>query len=48
LQQSLPEVKDGKEFVLMAGYPPKDLIDDIDNSIENCSLAGEAITVRWK
>eukprot|EP00539_Tryblionella_compressa_P003845 CAMPEP_0178734778 /NCGR_PEP_ID=MMETSP0744-20121128/1533_1 /TAXON_ID=913974 /ORGANISM="Nitzschia punctata, Strain CCMP561" /LENGTH=483 /DNA_ID=CAMNT_0020387097 /DNA_START=15 /DNA_END=1466 /DNA_ORIENTATION=+ len=46
--QSMPESKDGKEFVLMAGFPPKDLITDIDNTIDSCSLSGEAITVRWK
>lgn len=46
--QSNPEGSNGKEFVLKAGFPPKDLIGDIDESIESCSLAGEAITVRWK
>jgi hypothetical protein len=40
--------KDGKEFLLKAGFPPKDLIGDIENSIQASSLAGEAITVRWK
>jgi hypothetical protein len=39
---------DRKEFVLKAGFPPKDLIGDIENSIQASSLAGEAITVRWK
>ena len=47
-KQSDDDAKGGKEFVLMAGFPPKDLISDIDNSIESCQLAGEAITVRWK
>lgn len=46
--QSNPEGKNGKEFVLKAGFPPKDLIGDIDNSIQAASLSGEAITVRWK
>eukprot|EP00536_Pseudo-nitzschia_multiseries_P002588 jgi/Psemu1/251809/estExt_Genewise1Plus.C_340164 len=46
--QSNPECNDGKEFTLQAGFPPKDLIGDIDNSIQACSLSGEAITVRWK
>jgi hypothetical protein len=32
----------------MAGFPPKDLIDDADNTIENAKLSGQAITVRWK
>lgn len=45
LQQSLEEPKD---FVLQAGHPPKDLIGDIDSSIESCSLSGAAILVRWK
>ena len=48
MQQSNPEGKDGKEFVLKAGFPPKDLIGDIENSIQGASLSGEAITVRWK
>lgn len=48
LQQSSDETKGGKEFVLMAGFPPKDLLEDIDNTIESCNLAGQAITVRWK
>jgi hypothetical protein len=47
-QQSNEDAKGGKEFVLMSGFPHKDLIDDLDNSIESCQLAGEAITVRWK
>mmetsp|Transcript_26621 Transcript_26621/g.37496 ORF Transcript_26621/g.37496 Transcript_26621/m.37496 type:complete len:511 (-) Transcript_26621:247-1779(-) len=46
--QSNEEAKGGKEFVLMAGYPPKDLISDIDSSIESTGLSGQAITVRWK
>eukprot|EP00521_Asterionellopsis_glacialis_P011221 CAMPEP_0195295650 /NCGR_PEP_ID=MMETSP0707-20130614/17781_1 /TAXON_ID=33640 /ORGANISM="Asterionellopsis glacialis, Strain CCMP134" /LENGTH=574 /DNA_ID=CAMNT_0040356921 /DNA_START=243 /DNA_END=1964 /DNA_ORIENTATION=+ len=37
----------GREFVLMAGYPPKDLISEIDNSIDSTGLSGQAITVRW-
>ena len=48
LQQSNDEAKGGKEFLLMAGFPPKDLIDDIDNTIESCQLSGQAITMRWK
>lgn len=46
--QSNPEGSNGKEFILMVGFPPKDLMSVIDNSIESCSLAGETITVRWK
>ena len=48
VQQSNEEAKGGKEFNLMTGYPPKDLIGDIDNTIESCKLQGQAITVRWK
>lgn len=48
IAQSISEGGDGKEFTLMAGFPPKDLLNDIECSIESCSLAGEAITVRWK
>lgn len=47
-QNSNDEAKGGKEFLLMAGYPPKDLITDIDNTIESCKLSGQAITIRWK
>jgi hypothetical protein len=32
----------------MAGYPPKDLWPSVDMTVEECKLAGEAITVRWK
>ena len=47
-QQSNDEAKSGKEFVLMAGFPPKDLISDIDSTVESCKLQGQAINVRWK
>jgi UBX domain-containing protein 7 len=42
------DVRNGREFVLMAGYPPNDLINDIDKTVDECKLAGQAITVRWK
>ena len=50
LQQTNEEAKGGKEFVLMAGYPPSDLANnEIDkDTIEGCKLSGQAITVRWK
>eukprot|EP00934_Nitzschia_sp_Nitz4_P005037 Nitzschia sp. Nitz4//scaffold35_size145790//38767//40411//NITZ4_003017-RA/size145790-processed-gene-0.229-mRNA-1//-1//CDS//3329549085//5027//frame0 len=48
IAQSNEDAKGGKEFVLMAGYPPKDLITDMDSSIDSCQLNGQAITVRWK
>ncbi len=46
--QSNEDAKGGKEFVMKAGFPPKDLVDSIDKSIENTGLAGDSITVRWK
>jgi hypothetical protein len=48
LQQTNEEAKGGKEFVLRAGFPPKDLVPDIDKTIESLKLSGEAITVMWK
>jgi hypothetical protein len=48
LQQSNEEAKGGKEFELMAGFPPKDLLEDIANTIESCELSGQAISLRWK
>eukprot|EP00525_Craspedostauros_australis_P009832 CAMPEP_0198113796 /NCGR_PEP_ID=MMETSP1442-20131203/5369_1 /TAXON_ID= /ORGANISM="Craspedostauros australis, Strain CCMP3328" /LENGTH=209 /DNA_ID=CAMNT_0043770977 /DNA_START=406 /DNA_END=1032 /DNA_ORIENTATION=- len=41
------EAKGGKDFKLMAGFPPKDLIDDVDATVEACKLSGEVITMRW-
>jgi hypothetical protein len=32
----------------MAGFPPRDVLPDIDKTIGSCNLAGEAITMRWK
>lgn len=46
--QSNDEAKAGKAFVLRAGFPPKDLIDKVKETIGNCSLSGESVTVRWK
>jgi len=46
--QNNEEAKEGKEFILMAGFPPKNLIGDIEKSIESCGLNGQAVTVRWK
>jgi hypothetical protein len=48
LAQSNDEAKQGREFILMAGYPPKDLRPDVDKTVEECQLSGQAITVRWK
>lgn len=37
-----------KEFELRAGFPPRDLMPNLDDTIQSCSLNGESITVRWK
>jgi hypothetical protein len=44
----MEEARGGREFSLMAGFPPNDLIMDIDNTIEASGLKGQAIAVRWK
>jgi len=45
--QSNDDAKGGKEFAMKAGFPPKDLIDSVNESISNTGLAGDSITVRW-
>mmetsp|Transcript_31899 Transcript_31899/g.73295 ORF Transcript_31899/g.73295 Transcript_31899/m.73295 type:complete len:367 (+) Transcript_31899:3-1103(+) len=46
--QNNEEAKGGRTFSLMAGYPPKSLEGEMDKTIEQCNLAGQAITVRWQ
>lgn len=46
--QSNEEARGGREFVLMAGFPPSDLIDECEKTIDECKLAGQAVAVRWK
>jgi hypothetical protein len=46
--QANEDAKGGKEFVMKAGFPPKDLVDSVNESISNTGLAGDSITVRWK
>lgn len=47
--QSNDEAKSGKEFSLQeSGVPPKDLLTDIDQTIEARGLSGVALTLRWK
>jgi len=48
LAQTVEEAAGGREFTLMAGFPPRDLLADLDGTIESCKLSGEAITMRWK
>lgn len=47
-QESSDAVRQGKQLELKAGFPPRDLLDRIDESISSCGLAGEAITARCK
>mmetsp|Transcript_42113 Transcript_42113/g.101585 ORF Transcript_42113/g.101585 Transcript_42113/m.101585 type:complete len:274 (+) Transcript_42113:356-1177(+) len=47
--QSSDEAKGGKDFILQeSGLPPKDLVPDIDQTIEARNLSGAALTLRWK
>merc|ERR1712157_174412 len=46
--QSNDDTKNGRKFELRSGYPPRDLFPIIEETIQNCSLNGESITVRWK
>lgn len=46
--QSSDAVGKRKQLELKAGFPPRDLLADVENSISSCGLAGEAITARWK
>ena len=48
VQQSNEDAGRGKDLDLKAGFPPKNLLGDIDKTISECGLAGEAITARWK
>lgn len=48
LQQNSEEAKGGREFILMAGFPPSDLVDKMDATVDDCKLAGQAVSVRWK
>ena len=45
--QSNDDAKGGKEFMMKAGFPPKDLMASVDASIASTGLAGDSITVRW-
>jgi hypothetical protein len=46
--QSNGDAQSGKSFELRAGYPPKDLMSNANDTIKSCSLSGESISVRWK
>jgi hypothetical protein len=47
-QHNNDEARGGKDFTLMAGFPPKDLFSCLDDTVATCKLSGEAISVRWK
>lgn len=47
-QQANDAIEQGKQLELRAGFPPRDLLADVENSISSCGLAGESITCRWK
>lgn len=47
-QLSNDEARGGRDFSLLAGFPPSDLIFDLDRTIDDCKLAGQTVTVRWK
>lgn len=42
------EANGDRELQLMAGFPPRDLMESLDKSIDECSLKGESVTARWK
>ena len=48
IQQTIEEAKGGREFTLMAGFPPQDLWPDVEKTVEECKLSGQAIALRWK
>ena len=47
-KQSSEDAKAGKEFEMKAGFPPKNLLPIVDDTIQSSGLAGDSITVRWK
>lgn len=48
VSQSSDDAKAGKEFELKAGFPPKNLLPIVDDTIASSGLAGDSVTVRWK
>jgi len=46
--QSYKTTQSGKSFELKTGFPPRNLISDVDNTIQNLGLSGETIIFRWK
>jgi hypothetical protein len=47
VSQSNDDAQNGKEFELKAGFPPKNLLPKVDDTIKNSGLAGDSVTVRW-
>lgn len=48
VSQSNEDAQNGKEFEIKAGFPPKNLLHMVDDTIQNSGLAGDSVTVRWK
>jgi len=48
IAQSYKDVSEGRSFECKAGFPPKDLLPSVDETIGSSGLAGDNITVRWK
>lgn len=46
--QSSKTTQSGRSFELKTGFPPRNLISDVDNTIQNLRLSGETIIFRWK
>lgn len=46
--QSNDEPKKGKSLELISGFPPKDLMHKVNETIDSCNLSGQSISARWK
>lgn len=46
--QTFLTLKSGKSFELKIGFPPRNLISDVENTILNLRLSGETIIFCWK
>jgi len=45
--QSNDDAKAGKSFELKAGYPPKSLYTDLEQTIQTCGLSGATVVLSW-
>jgi len=46
--QSNDEARNGKSFECKVGFPPKDLLTHVNDTIESIGLGGDTVTVMWK